>query len=287
MPRPRISKASIGYLLNAPFVDMHAKCSQGGGGYKMALDTQHVFCRVAHVIHTDKLALSRYNIVPCKFKVPHSELYPPHLRGFTLNFGAFRHAHKRHRLDPAVVASLDAIGFVWDAAQHKWELQLLCLQLYKLQHGHTNVPRAFDIPSTDAWPTHLWGLPLGVMVNDLRKAMNTLAPPKLALLDALGFAWNAHDVIWTRQLAAVTTYAALYGHTNVPRMFVVPTSDPWPQDTWAMKLGFVVHNLRTKASGLARERKAHLDRLGFHWDARWSRPRTDATTLTSIEIVEV
>ncbi|RHY24187.1 hypothetical protein DYB32_009134 [Aphanomyces invadans] len=287
MPRPRLSKASIGYLLNAPLATTKTKCD---GGYTMSMETQLLFSRVAHIVQHDKDALNRYNIVPCKFKVPHREPYPPHLRGFTLNFGAFRHAHKRQRLDPDIVASLNAIGFVWDAAQHKWDVQLQCLRLYKDQFGHTNVPRAFDIPSKYPWPTHLWGLPLGVMVNDVRKAMQSLAPNKIALLDGMGFVWNAHDVIWAKQLQAVTTFASLHGHTNVPRMFVVPASAPWPEDTWSMKLGFVVHNLRTKAGGLAPERKMHLDKLGFHWDARCSTHSTihsPTSTNPSFEIVEV
>ncbi|CAK4232502.1 unnamed protein product [Aphanomyces euteiches] len=107
------------------------------------------------------------------------------------------------------------------------------------------------------------------MVNDIRKSVATLAADKKAELDALGFVWNAHDVNWAKQLAALTTYRRLYGHTNVPRFFVVPQEqEPWPQDTWGMKLGFVVHNIRTKVSGMAAERKAQLQAVGFQWDGR-------------------
>ncbi|CAK4073167.1 unnamed protein product [Aphanomyces euteiches] len=264
MPRPKASKASIGFLLNTPLTTTKA-----GGTYTISLDSQRLFCQVAQLIHAQK-AHNRYQIVPCKFKVPHADPWPTRLRGSTLNFTAFRYAYKRQKLHPDVVAAMDAIGFVWDAPQRKWTIQLACLHTYKQIHGDTNVPRAFVVPSQSSeWPEALWGLKVGVMVNDIRKSVATLAADKKAELDALGFVWNAHDVNWAKQLAALTTYRRLYGHTNVPRFFVVPQEqEPWPQDTWGMKLGFVVHNIRTKVSGMAAERKAQLQAVGFQWDGR-------------------
>ncbi len=44
----------------------------------------------------------------------------------------------------------------------------------------------------------------------------------------------------------------------VPKLFVVPLSAGYPEDTWGMKLGSMVHKINTQGSGFMRVAKLHV-----------------------------
>ncbi|OQR84817.1 hypothetical protein ACHHYP_12790 [Achlya hypogyna] len=71
---------------------------------------------------------------------------------------------------------------------------------------------------------------------------------------------------WGRQLKALTVYKEMHGDLLVPYRFIVPNGDErWPQETWGMALGNLVHKLR-QSSSLGADRRSALEELGFVFD---------------------
>jgi hypothetical protein len=89
---------------------------------------------------------------------------------------------------------------------------------------------------------------------------------RMDALDALGFDWGiSRQDIWTKNLLALKTYKAMYGHVNIPRRFIVPIDDQrWPADMRGMKLGTLAHNLRQRKEGLSPNQLHALEALGFN-----------------------
>jgi hypothetical protein len=90
-------------------------------------------------------------------------------------------------------AELDALGFVWDDMERRWEEVLAALLAYQEVHGDLEVPHAFAVPSEVPWPEEAWGMKLGHRVNNIRSKEDYVKdhPERRAELDALGFRWSA------------------------------------------------------------------------------------------------
>ena len=71
--------------------------------------------------------------------------------------------------EPERRAELDAMGFVWDDLERRWELARDALAVYKELHGDLEVIRTFVVPSDAPWPAEAWGLKLGKRVHDIRR----------------------------------------------------------------------------------------------------------------------
>jgi hypothetical protein len=90
-------------------------------------------------------------------------------------------------------AELDALGFVWDDLERRWEEVRAALLVYKEVHGNLEVTRAFVVPSEAPWPEEAWGMKFGYRVNNIRASEHFVKdhPERRAELDALGFRWNS------------------------------------------------------------------------------------------------
>jgi hypothetical protein len=83
-------------------------------------------------------------------------------------------------------------------------------------------------------------------------------------LTALGFVYEplidirGFDVIYS----ALEAYKAIHSNLLVPKKFMVPHDDVnYPVETWGMKLGFSVMNIRNQ--GAYSEHRVKLEELGF------------------------
>jgi hypothetical protein len=56
-------------------------------------------------------------------------------------------------------AELDALGFVWDEFERRWEEVRAALLAYQELHGDLEVPKAFVVPSEAPWPEEAWDAP--------------------------------------------------------------------------------------------------------------------------------
>ena len=103
-------------------------------------------------------------------------------------------------------AELDAMGFVWDEFERRWELVRDALGVYKELHGDLEVPYRIVVPSAAPWPAEAWGLKLGSRVNNIRSSEAFIKehPERRAELDAMGFVWDNLERRWELSLIHIS-----------------------------------------------------------------------------------
>lgn len=119
------------------------------------------------------------------------------------------------------------------------------LTLYKehVDDDFDSMPVSYTVPSTDPWPERLWSLKLGVQLKTIRDNEKFVRDEsKAKRLQEIGLDFKSKDKpSYTQKrfdlvVKALDTFKALYGDLLVPQNFVVPTEEPWPEETWNMKL---------------------------------------------------
>ena len=187
-----------------------------------------------------------------------------------------RAERKSGALSAEEVAELDAVGFVWDLAEWRWERALSALRAFHAEEGDLSVPRRYVVPGEAPWPAEAWGLKLGVLVNNIRSEEQYVKgrPERRAELDELDFVWDAREWRWEHVLMALCGYGGVHGDLLVPQSFCVPAAAPWPEETWGLRLGACVNNIRGSERFVKThpERREALDALGFVWNCqewRW------------------
>ncbi|RHX99474.1 hypothetical protein DYB36_013793 [Aphanomyces astaci] len=226
-----------------------------------------VFVEAATVLHEMQRDTTSITSFPKVYTVPRQPPWPAHLQGVKLNTAQVRMHYKNGNLHPDTVAGLQAVNFVFDVNQVKWSQKLLALSTYKAIYGDLCVPQEFSVPAHDPrWPKDLWDMRLGLAVRSLRQKTKPSSDRYLFLSD-MGFVWNILDLSWDTKVAALVTYKQLYGDLLVAYSFKVPTQDGnWPKNTWGLKLGHAVHNIRQNGLDMSTERRRQLLALGFVWD---------------------
>ncbi|OQR96159.1 hypothetical protein ACHHYP_16922 [Achlya hypogyna] len=230
---------------------------------------QQQLVEVAKIIFEQQSPDTKYVHLPSKYMVPSEAPFPPHLHGLNLDIALFREWYRKRRLEPDVVAVLDALHFVWDLNQFKWELHLRCLQTFRALHGHLRVPDRFIVPANHPqWPKDLAGIHLGHVVHNIRGYGMESKQARAKDLEALGFIWDSHEATFQSHLVALKRFKEIHGHIKVPQFFTVPANDDaWPAEFWGLKLGRVVINLRQRLPLLPASRKQAMDELGMVWCA--------------------
>ena len=148
-------------------------------------------------------------------------------------------------------------------AKHKdvrWLSNLEQLKEYKKKYGDCVVPRGFSAnPKLASW------------VAEQRKQRKLLSdgkqssmiPERIALLDELGFVWNAQEAAWDRQLADIKAFQAKYGHCLVTVGHAeYPKLGSWVKE---QRRHYVLLQ-QGKTSNMSTERAAKLDAIGFCWN---------------------
>jgi hypothetical protein len=138
--------------------------------------------------------------VPQKFVVPDADGWPEEARGLELGLqvSGLRTQKKRGTLSQDDVAQLEALRFVWDVPEWRWQCVLQSLLAYQEVHGDLEVPNAFVVPSEAPWPEEPWGMKLGKRVSNIRDQELYVKdhPERRAELDALGFVWDDFERRW-------------------------------------------------------------------------------------------
>ena len=178
------------------------------------------------------------------------------------------------------------MGFEWRIRDNTYKQQVVeelfdqvyeCLTIYKTIYDDVNVPPKFVVPDEKPWPESLWGLSLGQQVTAIRNKDKLVYgfSDREEKLNALGFDWaqttpraqfskKRFEVIYE----ALKVYSELKGDLMVPQAFIVPESEPWPVESWNLKLGARVNSIRGQGTLVANfpERRILLDKIGFVWD---------------------
>uniref|UniRef100_A0AAV1TRQ3 Helicase-associated domain-containing protein n=1 Tax=Peronospora matthiolae TaxID=2874970 RepID=A0AAV1TRQ3_9STRA len=178
-------------------------------------------------------------------------------------------------LPKSQVDALNELGFVWRVRDTKWyKFFLPGLRRYRELHGHADVPLTFTIPSHDKdprWPKTLAGYKLGRHVTMVRAGnYTTQVRDSKKELEDLGFSFRVLDKVWKESIfPALKVFSEIHSHCDVWQEFVVPSNEPWPQDSWGLKLGVTVKNIRRGAfEAQTQASRKELDALGFVWNAR-------------------
>jgi hypothetical protein len=195
---------------------------------------------------------------------------PKLLAWLTLNQQAkqYRLAYRHQKLPQEDFEQLEGIGFAWCKNEEKWEKVVVpALLTHKEVHGDLEVPQSFEVPPSEPWPEHLWGMKLGKMVDRIRSAESYVRndPERRQWLDSVGFEWDEQKRQWESAQEAFETYLKEHGDLAVKRSFMVPSCSPWPEKLWGMPLGAMLNSIRSQGIFVdgKPERKQWLEARGF------------------------
>lgn len=189
-------------------------------------------------------------------------------------------------------AQLDQLGFVWrarappsdardtaDGVPFKQVYDALVAYRENIKPtGQLNIPLDFTVPDSEPWPENTRGLPLGLTVDALKSQSflekNPEAEKKLQEIGVLESStsaqenMSANDKRFQAIYDALLRYKEIYGDLLVPQAFVIPEdSQDFPENTWGIRLGARVNNIRTQGSYVNNnsEREEMLTEIGFVW----------------------
>ncbi|KAE9300889.1 hypothetical protein PF008_g22900 [Phytophthora fragariae] len=213
--------------------------------------------------HLIKPALRRYfelygdTDVPQTFRIPTGDVaWPERLWGFSIGHRVF---NIRHRGDFKAqierdAAELEEIKFCYDSTTYDrdWRERVLSsLKVFRQEFGHCDVYRGFKVPDCPPWPKSAAGLPLGVIVNNIRikKYYADQVARDDAELKEIEFVWDHAFAEWNdRIFAALKAFRQNHTDRHVPpRKFVVPSNDLWPEKAHGLKLGLAFTNIRSNS----------------------------------------
>jgi superfamily II DNA or RNA helicase len=166
--------------------------------------------------------------------------------GFRLGHWVSTQRNNRTKMPRERMQRLDAIGFVWDPLEDRWEEGFAALTTFEAREGHCGVPR-----------DHIEGtFKFGQWLSVQRRTKDIMPAERRQRLDAIGFVWNTLESGWEEGFAALKTFKAREGHCRVPTFHV----------EGAFKLGQWVIIQRTARDTIPAERRQRLDAIGFVWN---------------------
>lgn len=172
----------------------------------------------------------------------------------------------KNLLSETQIRRLDAIGFTWDFQQQEsdktWMNWYQELVKYSQENGNPHVPRTHLNTKLASW---VW------IQRQRRRGTSAVAAPlseeQIALLDNLGFYWDARDGKWTEMFYMLQKFKEKHGHCRVELEPIADTD----------LLGWIVFQRSARSSGkLSEDRVMLLDGIGFHWqnkainDQKWN-----------------
>ncbi|KAG2783952.1 hypothetical protein Pcac1_g6308 [Phytophthora cactorum] len=168
---------------------------------------------------------------------------------------------------------LEKLGFYLNSHDHKWQATILpAFETYHRVYGNCNIHTHFIVPEEGSWPQSMWGMRLGFIARNIRNRGDFFlqVARDYEKLEKIGFVWNVFAAKWQYAvLPALSTYVRVYGDANVPADFMVPSKDPWPEESHGLKLGeFATSPVRRKNfADFIEIDRVQLEVLGFFWSA--------------------
>jgi virulence-associated protein VapD len=162
---------------------------------------------------------------------------------------------------------LESIGFDYtsQSSSYGYDVVESALLTYKDLKGYMLVPVSFVVPNDDdTWPIETWGMKLGGVVMSIRN--NNAYADHRQRLESIGFDYTDQSLDYGYDVIepALLTYKDLKGDMLVPVSFVVPNDDDtWPIETWGMKLGRIVSDVRN--NNAYADHRQRLESIGFDY----------------------
>jgi superfamily II DNA or RNA helicase len=152
------------------------------------------------------------------------------------------------QLTPQQIDKLNALGFVWDTAEERFENWYQLLRSFHEREGHVRVPQR--------WIEG--GQRLGTWVSNTRAKPDLLTPAQMKKLRQLGFVWGARDEKFERHFSALKAFYKREGHSRVPKGWV----------EHGLELGNWVQAVRSPEKFVrSPERMLALASVQFAWNA--------------------
>lgn len=207
--------------------------------------------------------------------------WPKRLHGFRLGamINHIRSSTGYQTLVDQYRDELAQLGFSFSANDTTWNEKILpSLATFRDVFGHCSVDVYFVVPHAKSWPEKAWGMRLGFIAQNIRGRGDYVDQVirDSATLEQLGFTWNVTEAKWRCViLPSLTAFVEAFGHTDVPREFVVPAMKPWPEQAWEFRLGAFVSSpiQRLRFADYIEIDNARLEALGFD---SWASRSTDA-----------
>eukprot|EP01041_Mallomonas_annulata_P008717 gene8717-18024_t len=208
--------------------------------------------------------------VPQDFDIPNTTKWPAQTRGFRLG-AAIRSVkyYNKYNEEP-YRGKLKALGIHGEASKLRFEILMKALNTYKNIYGDIIVPSSFRVPMDDpAWPEVCWGMTLGRKVLDIRAGRIHNSTRCKERLIELGFNWtpfriNSLDNVYL----ALESFKSFHGHLRIPRSYEIAKDSDYPPETWGLKLGNFVNNVRYRGDyvTVSEEVKRKLEDIGLYLD---------------------
>ena len=145
---------------------------------------------------------------------------------------------------------LEAINFIWNAIDKKWETGFNNLTKFKQENGHCLVEKEFKTAEK---------YNLGNWVRSQRKSRKKLSAEQIYRLNELGFVWEVRDSAWEKGFTELLKYKDEHGNAHVKSRFVTVDN---------FKLGVWCNVQRKNKSSLSLNCLQRLESIGFVWDVR-------------------
>jgi hypothetical protein len=180
-------------------------------------------------------------------------------------------------------------GFLFDARSERWEEAQRGFEQYHEMYGHMDITFNYIVPSEEPWPECIWGMKLGRVADTIRFRGYFLRdnPDRKRWLEERGFRFDTneqqnlgHDVKWESSvIPALATYKDVHGELHVPISFAVPSEEPWPEESWGLRLGSITASIRSHGNYIRNhpERRQQLEDMGFVFDdakRRWEETKS-------------
>lgn len=153
-------------------------------------------------------------------------------------------------------------------------INLRALQIYKDLYGDLRILPDFILrtKSFHRVPAYFNGYKLGRHVTFLREWYKTdkdvFNQEELKRVEEMGLVWQLGDPKVELVYLAFKVYKNVHSHCDVPIEFVVPNSDEWPNITWGLRLGDILHSIRSE--GIHKAIHGELKALGVNFNAQSS-----------------
>ena len=105
------------------------------------------------------------------------------INGYKLGIWVNTQRRKKNKLSQKRISKLNALNFVWEPTNEKWEKGFYYFEKYVKKIGNARVPAKFK--------TH--GFWLGGWVRRQRIRKDELSPEMVSRLNSLGFVWKLKD----------------------------------------------------------------------------------------------
>ena len=154
---------------------------------------------------------------------------------------------KKDKLSEGQISQLDALGFVWDAWEYRWQEGYDLLVDYKIEFGDCLVSQNYTYHNYN----------LGMWVSRLRSKKDKITPEQHSLLNQLEFVWEPTQSLWEENFKSLIAYKKEFGDCLVPFHFGDNKLVHWVS----------TQRQRYNAKRLDKDRIRRLNDLGFIWDA--------------------